>query len=64
MINNKWVMQSFLATESYGMAYKVEIRAARKSILKKILGAAIFQIVYTNSKFLYYCLVKLGIIYE
>lgn len=46
------------------MTHGFDIRVVIKAILGKILRSAILLILYTNSKFLYYCLVKLGIIQE
>lgn len=42
------------------MGHRFEIGAVVKAKLKKILGSAILMILYTNSKFLYECLVKLN----
>lgn len=46
----------------YKIAYEFDIRAVIKAILKKILKYIIPVILYTDSKSLYNCLVKLGTI--
>jgi hypothetical protein len=46
------------------MAYGFNIRALVKLIIDKVLGIDLLLILYTNSKSLYKCLVKLGITQE
>ena len=46
------------------MAYRFNIRAILKSIIKKLLEITLPLIIYTNLKLLYNFLVKLGIIQE
>lgn len=44
------------------MAYEFDIKVVVKRIIKKILKSAVPPVLYIDSKFLYYCLVKLDII--
>jgi len=53
-----------LASELLGIVYKFDIAHLVKIILDLILNKDIPLIVYINSKSLYDCLVKLGIIQE
>jgi hypothetical protein len=46
------------------MAYSFNIGALVKSIINKVLEIELLLVVYTNSKLLYECLVKLGITRE
>ena len=57
-------MCSILALKLLGMAYSFNVEAVIKTMLEKILRCAIPLILYTNSKLLYHCLVKLGITQE
>jgi hypothetical protein len=50
--------------ELYGMVYGFDIRALIKFIINKALQVDLLLVVYTNSKSLYECLVKLSIIQE
>ena len=56
----KQVIQNILAAELNGMAYEFDIGAVIKATLRKILESVIPLILYTDSKSLYNCLVKLG----
>ena len=62
MIKYKRVTYNILAVELYGMVYGFDIGAVIKVTLRKILGSAIEQNLYTDSKSLYDYLVKLDII--
>jgi hypothetical protein len=46
------------------MAYGFNIDTLVKSIINKILEMELLLIIYMNSKLLYECLIKLGIIWE
>jgi hypothetical protein len=56
----KRVTRSVLASELYGMAHGFDMGASVKSTIDKILGIELPLVVYTDSKSLYECLVKLG----
>jgi hypothetical protein len=58
------VTKSVLASELYAIAYKFDIKASIKATLNKVLRINLLLVLYTNSKLLYKCLVKLGIIQE
>jgi hypothetical protein len=51
-------------SELYGMAYGFNIGVSIKLIINKILRIKLLLVVYTDSKSLYECLIKLGIIQE
>lgn len=55
-------MRSVLASELYGIAHGFNIGASVKSMIDKILGIELPLVVYTDSKSLYECLVKLDTI--
>ena len=59
-IKCKWVTRSVLAAELYGMAHDFDIGAVIKAIFGKMLKSVVSLILYTDSKSLYDCLVKLG----
>ena len=59
-IKCKRVIQSVLAAKLYEMAHKFDIGVVIKATLGKILRSPIPLVLYTNSKSLYKCLVKLG----
>ncbi len=59
-IKCKRVTRSVLASELYALAYGFDIRAAIKSTIEKILHTTLLLVLYTDSKSLYDCLVKLG----
>jgi hypothetical protein len=44
----------------YGIVYSFDIGALIKAIVDKVLGIELLLVVYTDSKSLYECLVKLG----
>jgi hypothetical protein len=46
------------------MAYSFNIGTLVKSIINKILEIELLLVIYTDSKLLYKCLIKLGIIRE
>ena len=46
------------------MAYGFNIGALVKSIINRVLEIELLLVVYTNSKLLYECLVKLGTTWE
>lgn len=56
--------QSVPVAELYEMAYGFNIGVVIKTILGKILESVVLLIFCTDSKSLYDCLVKLGIIQE
>ena len=56
----KRVTRSVLASELYGMVYGFDMGASVKSTVDKMLGIELPLVVYTDSKSLYECLVKLG----
>lgn len=60
LIKIKQVIYSLLVAELYRIAYKFNIKAIIKEILAKIFRFVIGLIYYTDLKFLYDCLVKLG----
>jgi hypothetical protein len=57
-------MRSVLALELYKMVHGFDIRVLIKSIIDKALQIDLLLVVYTNSKSLYKCLIKLGIMQE
>jgi hypothetical protein len=62
-IKCKQVTRSVLASELYALAHGFDIGAVIKSTIQRILQLEQLPLVlYTNSKSLYNCLVKLGII--
>ncbi len=63
-IKCKRVTRSVLASELYGMAHGFNIGASIKSTIDKMLGIELLLVVYTDSKSLYECLIKLGITQE
>ena len=56
----KRVTWSVLASKLYSMAHGVDISTAIKSTMDKILQVNLLLVLYTNSKSLYDCLVRLG----
>ena len=60
----KRVTRNILASELYGMAHGFNMGGLVKSIINKALEIKVLLVVYTDSKSLYECLVKLGIIRE
>jgi hypothetical protein len=61
LIKCKCITRSVLASELYNMAYGFDTGTAIKTTVEKILGLKKLPLtVYTNSKWLYECLVKLG----
>jgi hypothetical protein len=56
----KRVTRSVLASELYGMAHGFDIGGLVKSTIDKALEIEVLLVVYTDSKSLYKCLVKLG----
>jgi hypothetical protein len=56
----KRVTRSVLASELYGMAHGFNMGALVKSIINRALEMELLLVVYTDSKSLYECLVKLG----
>ena len=60
LIKCKRVTRSVLASELYGMAHGFNIGASIKSTIEKALQIDLPLILYTDSKSLYDCLVKLG----
>lgn len=60
----KRITRSVLAAELYAMVHGFDSGATIKSTLEKILGIRITFIIFTDSKSLYECLVKLGTIRE
>ena len=63
-IKCKRVTRSVLVSELYRMAYRFDIKASIKATIEKILTINLLLILCINSKSLYDCLVKLGIIQE
>src|SRR6266480_2395057 len=59
-IKYKRITRSVLAAELYAMAYSFNKGMVIKTTIEKILSRSIPLTVYTNSKSLYDCLVKLG----
>ena len=59
-IKCKKVTRSVLVAKLYGITHRFDIGAVIKAILGKILGSAVPLILYTDSKSLYDCLIKLG----
>jgi hypothetical protein len=55
----KRVTRSILASELYSIAYSFNINALVKSIINRVLEIELLLVVYTDSKSLYECLVKL-----
>jgi hypothetical protein len=60
LVKCKRVTWSVLASELYSMAHGFDIGTAIKSTIDKILQVNLPLILYTNSKSLYNCLVRLG----
>ena len=60
----KRVTRSVLASKLYAIAYGFDIRTLAKSTIDKVLGIDLLLVLYTDSKSLYDCLVKLGITQE
>jgi hypothetical protein len=58
----KRVTRSVLALELYAMAHGFDIGAAIKLTIEQLLQIELPLVLYTNSKLLYECLVKLGTI--
>jgi hypothetical protein len=56
----KRVTRSVLASELYGIAHGFDIGALVKSIINQAIEMGILLVIYTDSKSLYKCLVKLG----
>jgi hypothetical protein len=63
-IKCKRVTRSVLAAELFAMVHGFDVESVLKSILIKMLVIDIFLILVTDSKSLYDCLVRLGIIVE
>lgn len=59
LIKYKWVIYSVLAAELYGIVREFYIETVIKIILEKMLESVILLILYTDSKSLYNCLIKL-----
>ena len=59
-IKCKRVTCSVLASKLYAIAYRFNYSAVLKSIIEKILQVKLPLILYTDSKLLYKCLIKLG----
>jgi hypothetical protein len=59
-IKCKRVTRSVLASELYGMAHGFDMGASVKSTVNRVLERDLPLVVYTDSKSLYECLVKLG----
>ncbi len=51
-------------SELYGMAHSFNMGVSIKLIINKMLGIELLLVVYIDSKSLYKCLIKLGIIQE
>jgi len=64
LIKCKRVTRNILASELYTMAHRFDIGAAIKSTVEQLLQIKLPLVLCTNSKLLYECLVKLGIIQE
>ena len=56
----KRVTRSVLASELYGMVHDFDMGASVKATIDRTLGIELPLVVYTDSKSLYECLVKLG----
>ena len=56
----KRITRSILVSKLYTMAYGFDISAAIKLIIKQLLQIKLLLILYTDSKSLYKCLVKLN----
>src|SRR6266480_3773063 len=63
-IKCKRITRSVLAAELYAMSHSFDKEIVIKTTIEKILNRSIPLIVYTDSKSLYDCLVKLGTINE
>ena len=59
-IKCKRVTHSVLASELYTMTYRFNHSTVLKSTIEKILQVKLLLILYTDSKSLYKCLIKLG----
>jgi hypothetical protein len=59
-IKYKRITKSVLAFKLYAIAYSFDISASIKFIIDKVLRIKLPLILYTDSKSLYDCLVKLG----
>ena len=63
-IKCKRVTRSVLASELYRIGYRFDIGVSVKLTIEKALKINLLLVLCTNSKSLYDCLVKLGIIQE
>lgn len=53
-------MQNILIAKLYGMAYGFDIGVVFKSKTEELLGSAVQLFLYTDSKSLYNCFIKIG----
>ena len=60
LIKCKRVTRSVLALELYAIAYGFNISASFKTTINKVLNINLPLVLYTDSKSLYDCLIKLG----
>ena len=64
LIKYKRVTRSVVASELYVIAYRFDIGAVIKLTVEQLLQIKLLLILYTDSKLLYKCLVKLSTIQE
>ena len=62
LIKCKRVTRSVLASKLYAMAHGFDISASLKTTINKALNINLPLVLYTDSKSLYDCLIKLGTI--
>jgi hypothetical protein len=60
LVKYKKITWSILASKLYGIVYSFDISTAIKSTIDKILQVNLLLVLYTDSKSLYNCFIRLG----